>query len=187
MKSQTIYTIYSEQTPNPNVLKFVSNISLFNATKEFFDKPNKVDFPLISLLFEFPFVVKVFLGKNFISIEKKNNLDWFEFSSEIREFIQKKLNEGVKASTISIEQNYQVNTKSKIEQKIEHIIDKEIRPYIQMDGGEIKLISFKNGIVQVALQGACRGCPSSVTTLKNGIEHKLKSEMPDEIVEVISV
>ena len=118
MKSQTIYTIYSEQTPNPNVLKFVSNISLFNATKEFFDKPNKVDFPLISLLFEFPFVVKVFLGKNFISIEKKNNLDWFEFSSEIREFIQKKLNEGVKASTISIEQNYQVNTKSKIEQKI---------------------------------------------------------------------
>ena len=71
--------------------------------------------------------------------------------------------------------------------EIEHIIDKEIRPYIQMDGGEIKLISFKNGIVQVALQGACRGCPSSVTTLKNGIEHKLKSEMPDEIVEVISV
>lgn len=187
MKNKTIYTIYSEYTPNPNVLKFVSNISLFNATKEFFEQPSRIDFPLISLLFDFPFVIKVFLGNNFISIEKNNNLDWSEFSAEIREFIQKKLNDGIKASTIGIEKVPKVEKKSTIETKIENIIDKEIRPYIQMDGGEIKLISFKNGIVQVALQGACRGCPSSVSTLKNGIEHKLKSAMPDEIVEVISV
>ena len=184
---KTIYTIYSEHTPNPNVLKFVSNISLFNTTKEFFNQPNKIDFPLINLLFNFPFITKVFLGKNFISIDKKNNLDWIEFSSEIREFIQIKLNEGIKASTICMENNDDTQKKSTIEQKIEHIIDTQIRPYIQMDGGEIKLISFKNGIVQVSLQGACRGCPSSVSTLKNGIENKLKSEMPDKIIEVISV
>ena len=190
METQNIYTIYSEHTPNPNVLKFVSNIALFNSTKEFFDKPNKIDFPLINLLFNFPFVVKVFLGKNFISIEKGNKLDWIEFSSEIRSFIQQKLNEGIKASTITISNDTlqkKIEKKSTIEQKIEHIIDKEIRPYIQMDGGEIKLISFENGIVKVSLQGACRGCPSSVSTLKNGIENKLKSEIPDKILEVISV
>ena len=105
MGIENIYTIYSEHTPNPNVLKFVSNIGLFNSTKEFFDKPNKIDFPLINLLFNFPFVVKVFLGKNFISIEKGNKLDWIEFSSEIRSFIQQKLNEGIKASTITISNN----------------------------------------------------------------------------------
>ena len=185
---KNIHTIYSEHTPNPNVLKFVSNISLFNSTKEFFDKPNKIEFPLINLLFDFPFVGKVFLGKNFISIEKENTLDWIEFSSEIRIFIQQKLNEGIKASTITIDNHtLQKKIKSTIEQDIEHVIEKEIRPYIQMDGGEIKLISFENGIVKVSLQGACRGCPSSVSTLKNGIENKLKSEIPDKIIEVISV
>lgn len=182
-----IYTIYSEHTPNPNVLKFVSNISLFNSTKEFFEKPNKIDFPLISLLFDFPFVVKVFLGKNFISIEKSSELEWIEFSSEIRVFIQNKLNNNIKASTILIKKNSKRIIQTDLEKKIENIIDKEIRPYIQMDGGEIKLISFKNGIVKVALQGACRGCPSSVSTLKHGIEKKLKNEIPNQITDVISV
>ena len=138
------------------------------------------------MLFDFPFVVKVFLGKNFISIEKSKNLEWLEISSEIRMFIQKKLNGGVKISTIDLEKKIQEG-KTKGEKKIEAIINKEIRPYIQMDGGEIKLISFKNGIVEVSLQGACRGCPSSISTLKNGIESTLKSKMPNEVIEVISL
>ena len=97
-----IYTIYSEYTPNPNVLKFVSNIDLFKSTKEFFEKPNQAEFPLINLIFNFPFVVKVFLGRNYISIEKNKNLNWIDFSSEVRTFIQQNLNEGTKVSTITV-------------------------------------------------------------------------------------
>jgi len=185
-----IYNIYSEYTPNPNVLKFVSNIDLFDSTKEFFEKPNQVEFPLIYSIFNFPFVVKVFLGKNYISIEKTKNLDWIEFSSEIRTFIQQSLNDGIKVSTVKINENLSkksLRTKTEIEQQIEKIIDKEIRPFIQMDGGEIELISFENGIVKVTLKGACRGCPSSVSTLKNGIENRLKSVIPGKIKEVVSV
>ena len=185
-----IYTIYSEYTPNPNVLKFVSNIDLFNSTKEFFEKPNQAEFPLIYSIFNFPFVIKVFLGRNFISIEKNKNLDWIDFSSEVRTFIQQNLNEGTKVSTITQIEKITKKTlrnKTEIEKKIEEIIDKDIRPFIQMDGGEIELISFKKGIVKVTLKGACRGCPSSVSTLKDGIENKLKSIIPGEIKEVISV
>jgi len=185
-----IYTIYSEYTPNPNVLKFVSNIDLFKSTKEFFEKPNQAEFPLINLIFNFPFVVKVFLGRNYISIEKNKNLNWIDFSSEVRTFIQQNLNEGTKVSTITVNKKKAKNTfrsKTEIEKKIEEIIDKDIRPFIQMDGGEIELISFEKGIVKVTLKGACRGCPSSVSTLKDGIENKLKSIIPGKIKEVVSV
>ena len=184
-----IYTIYSEYTPNPNVLKFVSNIDLFKSTKEFFEKPNQAEFPLINLIFNFPFVVKVFLGRNYISIEKNKNLNWIDFSSEVRTFIQQNLNEGTKVSTITVnKKKLKILLEIKLKlKKIEEIIDKDIRPFIQMDGGEIELISFEKGIVKVTLKGACRGCPSSVSTLKDGIENKLKSIIPGKIKEVVSV
>ncbi len=188
-----IHTIYSEYTPNPEVMKFVCNQILTKKMMEFDMSPKKNEYPLIHELFLFPFVKSVFLGQNFISIEKNNNLSWDEISFEIRNLIQEKLNAGILVSTNLKENkkpelNPTLNNKfTKEEILIEQVFETEIRPYVMQDGGDISLISYKNGVVKVLLQGACNGCPSSTFTLKQGIEKKLKEIMGDKIQEVVPV
>ena len=160
---------------------------------EFDMSPKKNEYPLIHELFLFPFVKSVFLGQNFISIEKNNNLSWDEISFEIRSLIQEKLNAGILVST-NLKENKKPELNSTLNKKftkeeilIEHVFKTEIRPYVMQDGGDISLISYKNGVVKVLLQGACNGCPSSTFTLKQGIEKKLKEIMGDKIQEVVPV
>jgi len=188
-----IHTIYSEYTPNPEVMKFVCNQILTKQMVEFDMSPKKNEYPLIHELFLFPFVKSVFLGQNFISIEKNNNLSWDEISFEIRSLIQEKLNAGILVST-NLKENKKPELNSTLNKKftkeeilIEHVFKTEIRPYVMQDGGDISLISYKNGVVKVLLQGACNGCPSSTFTLKQGIEKKLKEIMGDKIQEVVPV
>ncbi len=190
-----IYTIYSEYTPNPEVMKFVSNQILTNQMIEFETTPNRNEYPLIYDLFMFPFVENIFLGVNFISIEKNNKVNWDDISYDIRVLIQEKLNKGVFAKSKEVETknrdktgNIKVNRKrTKKELIIEDIFEQHIRPYVMQDGGDISLVSYDNGIVKVLLQGACNGCPSSTFTLKQGIETKLKQILGEEIKEVISI
>ena len=190
-----IYTIYSEYTPNPEVMKFVSNQILTDEMIEFETIPKQNEYPLIYDLFMFPFVENIFLGINFISIEKNNKIDWNDISYEIRILIQEKLNKGVfvksavvKTKKTDTKRNIKVNRKrTKKESIIEDIFEKHIRPYVMQDGGDISLVSYENGIVKVLLQGACNGCPSSTYTLKQGIETKLKQILGEEIKKVIPI
>jgi len=186
-----IYTIYSEYTPNPEVMKFVSNQILTEEMIEFDEIPKQNDYPLIYDLFLLPFVENIFLGTNFISIEKNNKVEWDDISFETRVLIQEKLNTGILISNeikIPKKHNVKINRKrTKKEVLIEAVFEQQIRPYVMQDGGDISLISFNNGIVKVLLQGACNGCPSSTYTLKQGIETKLKKILGDEIKEVVAV
>ena len=190
-----IYTIYSEYTPNPEVMKFVSNQILTDHMIEFETIPKQIEYPLIYDLFMLPFVENIFLGINFISIEKNNKVNWDDISHEIRVLIQEKLNKGVfvKSEGITtkkqdIKRNVKVNRKrTKKELIIEDVFEQHIRPYVMQDGGDISLVSYENGIVKVLLQGACNGCPSSTYTLKQGIETKLKQILGEEIKEVIPI
>ena len=190
-----IYTIYSEYTPNPEVMKFVSNQILTDHMIEFETIPKQIEYPLIYDLFMLPFVENIFLGINFISIEKNNKVNWDDISYEIRVLIQEKLNKGVFVKSEGkttkkqdIKRNVKVNRKrTKKELIIEDVFEQHIRPYVMQDGGDISLVSYENGIVKVLLQGACNGCPSSTYTLKQGIETKLKQILGDEIKEVIPV
>jgi len=190
-----IYTIYSEYTPNPEVMKFVSNQILTEEMIEFDTMPKQNEYPLIYDLFLFPFVENIFLGINFISIEKNNKVEWDDISFEIRVLIQEKLNAGILISNNPqiIKKNKDKSKvklnrkKSKKEILIEKVFEEQIRPYVMQDGGDISLISYENGIVKVLLQGACNGCPSSTYTLKQGIESKLKQIIGDEIKEVIPI
>jgi len=188
-----IYTIYSEYTPNPKVMKFVCNQIISTEMIEFDNTPTQNNFPLIYELFLLPFVESIFLGQNFISIEKNDKIEWDDISLEIRVMIQEKLNSGILVSNKKNvdkenKSNVKINRKrTKKELLIEEIFEKNIRPYVVQDGGDISLISYDNGIVKVLLQGACNGCPSSTYTLKQGIEKRLRDIIGEEIKEVIPI
>lgn len=189
-------SIYAETTPNPLVMKFVANRMLVdNQIYEFNNRAEASSSPLALELFGFPFVNKVFLSNNFISVTKKENgIEWQDIIVEMREFIRDYLIDG---GQIISEKAIAKNTShspvktttrefSEIEKKIANLLDEYVTPAVAQDGGYIALKKYEKGIVTVSLQGACSGCPSSSMTLKSGIEGLLKREMPDEIQEVIA-
>jgi len=190
-------SLYAESTPNPLVIKFVANRILVDQNiYEFNNRAEAVSSPLALELFGFPFVDKVFLSNNFISITKKDNgIEWNDIIVEMREFIRDYLVDGgtvinenaspKKSKTVTHKEEL-VREFSDIEKKIADLLDEYVRPAVEQDGGFISLKKFDKGIVTVSLQGACSGCPSSTITLKSGIEGMLKREMPEEIVEVIA-
>jgi Fe-S cluster biogenesis protein NfuA len=189
-------SLYAESTPNPLVVKFVANRILVDQNiYEFNNRAEASSSPLALELFGFPFVDKVFLSNNFISITKKDNsIEWNDIIVEMREFMRDFLVDGgtvinenaspKKSKTITHKEV--VREFSDIEKKIADLLDEYVRPAVEQDGGFISLKKFEKGIVTVSLQGACSGCPSSTITLKSGIEGMLKREMPEEIVEVVA-
>ena len=190
-------SLYAESTPNPLVVKFVANRILVDRNiYEFNNRAEASTSPLALELFGFPFVDKVFLSNNFISITKKDNgIEWNDIIVEMREFIRDYLVDGgavinenaspKKSKTVTHKEEL-IREFSDIEKKIADLLDEYVRPAVEQDGGFISLKKFEKGIVTVSLQGACSGCPSSTITLKSGIESMLKREMPEEIIEVIA-
>jgi Fe-S cluster biogenesis protein NfuA len=190
-------SLYAESTPNPLVVKFVANRILVDQNiYEFNNRAEASSSPLALELFGFPFVDKVFLSNNFISITKKDNsIEWNDIIVEMREFMRDYLVDGgtvinenaspKKSKTVTHKEEL-VREFSDIEKKIADLLDEYVRPAVEQDGGFISLKKFEKGIVTVSLQGACSGCPSSTITLKSGIEGMLKREMPEEIVEVVA-
>ncbi len=190
-------SLYAESTPNPLVVKFVANRILVDQNiYEFNNRAEASSSPLALELFGFPFVDKVFLSNNFISITKKDNgIEWNDIIVEMREFMRDFLVDGgtvinenaspKKSKTVTHKEEL-VREFSDIEKKIADLLDEYVRPAVEQDGGFIGLKKFEKGIVTVSLQGACSGCPSSTITLKSGIEGMLKREMPEEIVEVVA-
>jgi Fe-S cluster biogenesis protein NfuA len=188
--------IYAESTPNPAAMKFVSNRKLIEGTAiDFSTKELAKASPLAMKLFSFPFVTGVFIASNFITISKTNQIDWFDIQTDLREFLQDYLSQGLPVLTQKVvtEKSEIVNELDVIGEKptnetdikIAQILEEYIRPAVEGDGGAITFKSFKNGIVTVVLQGSCSGCPSSTFTLKAGIEGLLKRLVP-EVTEVVA-
>jgi Fe-S cluster biogenesis protein NfuA len=187
------YSIYAESTPNPAVMKFVSNRILVSENLEILSPEDARQMPIASAIFNFPFVEGLFISGNFIAITKNASAKWDDIAMQLRVFITDFLNkEGleiieekmVKEAEQKIEK--QVVNFSEMEKKIAAILEEYIRPAVESDGGFISLKSFKDGVVSVVLKGACSGCPSSSLTLKQGIEGLLTQRFPNQIKEVVA-
>ena len=188
MSNKTPYIIYSKSTPNPSVMKFVANKLLIKNSKECLSIKDTEEATLLRKLFSFPFIKELFISSNYISIKKHNIVDWSEITNQVRIFIQEELNNNIAIYKPNSEPiKNQNNKKSKLILDIENEINLSIRPSIQMDGGDIEIISCEKGVLKVFLKGACSGCPSSQITLKNGIESLLKDKFPNTIKEVIAI
>lgn len=195
-QSQDPLTMYAEMTPNPAVMKFVTNKLLFDGMAEAKSIEEATQIPVAEALFSFPYVKEVFVADNYISITKVADADWNEIALELRyfllEFIQadKKL---VEDNFVPIHRNtenpYVKESFTDIEVEIKNIIAEYIQPAVAGDGGNIELIEFDESskTAKMLLQGACSGCPSSTITLKNGIETMLKEMLPGRIESVEAI
>ena len=187
-------TLYAESTPNPNVIKFVSNKILAKKIYDFKEnKLTKID--LIDALFKLDFINEVFITENYISITKVEDFEWNEKVSETKELIKTYLNKKLNdfrnqlIKFNSDNKNKKFKSTDITSKKIIQILDEYVKPAVASDGGNILFDSYnkKNKVVNVILQGACSGCPSSTITLKNGIENILKEMLPGVVKNVIAI
>ena len=194
-------SIYAEMTPNPKVMKFVSNKMLLQTdSAEFRNIEEAKPSPLATKLFHFPFVKEVFISGNYIAIAKFDVIEWDDVAQEVRVFITDFLQEGgvavhedelapAEAKEASSDGSPAVRSEDmgEIEGRIVDILEEYIKPAVAQDGGNIAFMGYKDKIVEVQLQGACSGCPSSTMTLKNGILSILQKMLPTLVDDVVAV
>ena len=168
--------IQTEPTPNPNSLKFLSeNIISTAGTEEFQkDKSTNVSNPFIKELLQFKGVELVLLAKNFISVKKSEEASWNDLKPMVISHLNHYFENNSEPILKSKEKFETVQNEDDTVKKIMDVLDTKIRPAVAKDGGDIKFKSFKNGVVKVELQGSCSGCPSSLMTLKQGVQNLLK-------------
>lgn len=179
-------TIYLESNPNPNSLKFVVNEMLVpeSLSFDFPDAAHAAVSPLALELFAYPFVDRVFFASNFVTVTKKEDVEWLEIQNTIKDHIKSFLEAGKFILDIQESEESQPEEETETIKKIKTILDEYIRPAVEQDGGAITYHSYHDGIVKVKLQGSCSGCPSSMVTLKAGIENLFTRMMPDEVQSV---
>ena len=197
-------TIYAEMTPNPNTMKFVADHMLVDPGQvvEFLNRQEAVGHSsLAEALFNFPFVISIFIANNFVTVYKNESVEWSDISLELREFIRDWLSKNEKAVEVMPEIK-EINSENEApnglipepvinsvtDQKIVDLIAEYVQPAVEQDGGAIHFQSFNedSGQVTVVLKGSCSGCPSSTATLKGGVETLLKTHIP-EISEVVAL
>jgi len=184
------YSVELEFTPNPNTLKYVTNVAFLLAGAHNFENTAsaKGKSPLAEKLFALDGIGGVMVGKNFLTVTLDDQDRLTELNDEIINTIKTFLATGEKVILLNAmeAESSQPKAQNEIEQKIIDILDQDIRPAVAMDGGDITFDRFEDGIVFLQLKGACSGCPSSTATLKLGIENRLKETIP-EVLEVVSV
>ena len=177
--------VQTEITPNPNSLKFIPGKAVSNAGSFEITKKDEVRNELVKNILSIKGVEGIFLGKDFISVNKYDGIPWEEIKHIIISFINEFYSSG-KDFVIDKNLNEQDETLDEIEKKIVQLLDEKIRPAVAKDGGDIKFKEFKDGVVKVQLQGSCSGCPSSTMTLKRGVENLLCHYLP-EVKEVVAI
>lgn len=195
-KQRALYTIYAEMTPNPSVMKFVSDRMILQGFLEAKSESDAADIPLAKVIFnEYPFVKEVFISDNFVAVTKDSSVEWHEVMVPVRSFISDYLQSGGEISNVAA-QNHEAPVEqimnreyTDVEQKISDILVEYVAPAVENDGGKISLMEYvaDTKTARMLLQGACSGCPSSTATLKNGIENILKQFVPDIVEHVEAV
>lgn len=181
------FRMHAERTPNPNSIKWVlgSSVVADGNGAHFSEPPLPEQSPLAAALFGVAGVAGVFLGSNFLTVTKADAAEWTDLAPPIVEGIKGWASSEQPALGAAY-QAPESGDDDAIVTRIKQILEDDIRPFVAQDGGEITFAGFQDGVVEVYLQGACAGCPSSTITLKMGIESRLKEEIP-EVKEVISL
>ena len=177
--------VQTEITPNPNSLKFLPGKAVSNSGSFEITQKDETSNELVRNLLSINGVEGIFLGKDFISVNKCDDISWEEIKHIVISLINDFYSNG-KESVIEKNLNEEIENLEEIEKKIVKILDQKIRPAVAKDGGDIKFKEFKDGIVKVQLQGSCSGCPSSTLTLKQGVQNLLCHYIP-EVKEVVSI
>jgi Fe-S cluster biogenesis protein NfuA len=189
-----VISIYTEQTPNPETMKFVANKLLYpGKSADFPDVESAKPSPLANELFGFPFIKSVFIASNFVTLTKTPETEWSDVVPAIRQFLKEYLEEG---KGVINEEEIQAIKKPEstnivhaddddVVKRIKELLENYVRPAVEMDGGAIQFRSYDEGVVNLMLQGSCSGCPSSMITLKAGIEGMMKRMIP-EVREVVA-
>ena len=178
--------VQTEITPNPNSLKFIPGKPVSNNGSFEIVKKEEVNNELVRNLLSINGVTGIFLGADFLSINKLENIDWEDIKHIVISLINDFYSNGkefVIDKNLDEENNLEF---AEIEKKIIKILDTKIRPAVAKDGGDIKFKEFKDGVVKVELQGSCSGCPSSTMTLKQGVQNLLCHYLP-EVKEVVAI
>ena len=178
--------IYLESNPNPNSLKFVINEMLVpeGLSFDFPDAESTEISPLAKELFQYEFVDRVFFASNFVTVTKKGDVEWLEIQNTLKNHIRQYLDSGKFVIEIHEPEGVPAEEETETVKKIKTILEEYIRPAVEQDGGAITYHSFQDGVVKVKLQGSCSGCPSSMITLKAGIENLFTKMMPGEVKSV---
>jgi NFU1 iron-sulfur cluster scaffold homolog, mitochondrial len=189
-----VISIYTEMTPNPETMKFVANKLLYPGKSiDFPDEASAAPSPLAQELFTFPFIRSVFIASNFITLTKTNEADdWQDVIPTIKQFLKEYLEEGkvvVNEEAVAVLKTESSNSVSEddddVVKRIKELLENYVKPAVEMDGGAIQFKSYQDGKVNLMLQGSCSGCPSSMITLKSGIEGMTKRMIP-EVKEVVA-
>lgn len=189
-----VISIYTEMTPNPETMKFVANKLLYPGKSiDFADEAQAAPSPLAKELFSFPFIKSVFIASNFVTLTKTaETADWQDVIPPIKEFLKEYLENGGmvvnedEAAKIKQEASNTVSADDDdIVKRVKELLENYVKPAVEMDGGAIQFKSYNDGVVNLMLQGSCSGCPSSMITLKAGIEGMMKRMIP-EVKEVVA-
>jgi Fe-S cluster biogenesis protein NfuA len=189
-----IISIYTEMTPNPETMKFVANKLLYPGKSiDFQDESQAAPSPLAKELFSFPFIKSVFIASNFVTLTKTTDTeDWQDVIPSVKQFLKDYLengaaivNEDEVAKTKQDSGNIILSDDTDVVKRIKELLDNYVRPAVEMDGGAIQFKNYDEGVVTLMLQGSCSGCPSSMVTLKAGIEGMMKRMIP-EVKEVVA-
>ena len=177
--------VQTEVTPNPNSLKFLPGKKVSNSGPYEITKKNNIQNELVRNILSINGVEGIFLGEDFLSINKNDLTKWDDIKHIVISIINDFYSDG---REFVIDENLQENNQNlgEIENKIVKILDQKIRPAVARDGGDIKFKEFKDGVVKVELQGSCSGCPSSTMTLKQGVQNLLCHYLP-EVKEVVAI
>ena len=177
--------VQTEITPNPNSLKFLPGKTVSNSGPYEITNKDDIQNELVRNILSINGVMGIFLGKDFISVNKNDLIKWEDIKHIVISLINDFYSDG-REFVIDENLETQSNDLNEIENRIVKILDEKIRPAVARDGGDIKFKEFKDGIVKVQLQGSCSGCPSSTMTLKQGVQNLLCHYLP-EVKEVVAI
>ena len=171
--------IQTQETPNPNSLKFLPGRKISNIDAMEFSNKDNFDNSLIKNILAINGVESLFLGTDFLSVNKNQKIEWEDIKHIVISLINEFYEEG---NTLIIDKNLKnesIKDYKDIEKKIIHILESKVKPAVANDGGDIKFLNYKDGVVKVKLQGSCSGCPSSTITLKRGVQNLLQHYIPE--------